>query len=161
HPCEPEVEYPHRHVLALGEEHVRRLDVTVEDAGRVSVRERLADLRAGLDRVAILERAGPQRLPHGPAGNELVRDVHVPRIARKGVRAQAGRVAQARRGGGLALGARRGLALAGHDLEGEDQPAPLRRERSIRHWSGHVGRRRVISSLAESPVTVWPERPTA
>src|SRR5438094_8584056 len=97
---------------------------------------------------------------------------------------------EARRGGGLALGACGRLAFAGHDLEGdveprplvprephrpgptaaeraqrpvpaEDEVTPLRRERSVRHRSRYVGSRRVISSLAERPVTVWPERPTS
>ena len=61
--------------------------------------------------------SGAQRLAERLAGDELVRDVDVPRVVREAVRAEAGRMAQARRGLGLALGARRGFPFARDDLE--------------------------------------------
>jgi hypothetical protein len=177
---------PHGDLLAVREQHVRRLHVTVEDAGRVRVRQAVADLRARLDRGAVVELAGAQGLPECASRHEFVGDVDVPRVTGERVGAQAARMAQAGRCGRLALGAGGGLALSGDDLEGdvearllvacepdrsraaaaegteravpvEDEPAPLERECSVRHGSRQVGGRRVISSLGERRSTVWPD----
>ena len=89
------------------------------------VREPVADLGAGLDRGRVVQVAGSQRLAKGLARDEFVHDVDVPRVPREGVGPQAARVAEARRGRGLALGPRGGLALPGHDLEGDVEPRLL------------------------------------
>ena len=119
-------------------------------------------------------------VPKRAAGDVLVGDVHVPRVARERVRAQAARVAQLRGGLRLALGARGGLPLTGDDLErdveprllvacepdrsraaaaeraqrpvpAEHEPAPLQCESGVRHGSGQVGGGRVVSSLGAGP----------
>ena len=112
HPREPEVEEPDRDAVAVGEQHVRRLHVAVEDPGGVGVREPVADLRAGLDRRGVVQLSGAERLAERAARHELVGDVDVARVAAEGVRAQTARVPQPRGGRGLALGARGRLALA-------------------------------------------------
>ena len=114
---QPEVEQPDRELLALGEQNVRRLDVAVDDPARVRVRERLEDLRAGLDRVGVVQLARSQRLAQRLSGDVLVGDVDVARVALEPVRAEAALVPQPRRGQGFPLGARRGLALARDDLQ--------------------------------------------
>src|SRR6476646_11197696 len=81
------------------------------------VREAVADLRAGLDRLVARHLPGAQRLAVRLTGDELVRDVDVARVAAEPVGAQARGMPQMRRGLGLALGARRRFALAGDDLE--------------------------------------------
>ena len=168
-----------------GKQDVRRLHVAVQDPGRVRVGKPFADLRARLDRRGVVQVAGAQRLAERLARDVLVGDVDVPRVAREGVGAQAARVAEAGGGGGLALGPRGGLALAGHDLEGdlepgllvagepdrprstaperaqravsvEDEPGAFERERCIGHGSELVGGRRGVSSLTEARDTVWP-----
>ena len=117
HLREPKVEHARRHPVAVREQDVRGLDVAVQDPGRMCVREAVADLRAGLDRLVVRELPGAQRLAVRLAGDELVRDVDVARVAAEPVRAQAGGMPQMRRGLGLALGPRRRLALARDDLE--------------------------------------------
>ena len=54
---EAEVEQPHRDLLALGEEHVRGLDVAVDDPARVRVGERVEHLRRRLDGGRVVELA--------------------------------------------------------------------------------------------------------
>ena len=76
--------------VAVGEEDVRRLDVAMEDPGRMCVRKAVADLRAGLDRVVVGQLPGAQRLAVRLARDELVRDVDVPRVAAR-TRTRAGR----------------------------------------------------------------------
>ena len=90
HLREPEVEHARRDALAVGEEDVRRLDVAVEDPGRMRVREAVADLRAGLDRRVVRQLPVAQRLAEGVAGDELVGDVDVARVAPE-ARMRAGR----------------------------------------------------------------------
>ena len=63
---------------------------------RVSVRERLADLRGDLERDYVVDRSFPQRLPQRPAGYVLVGDVDVPGVARERVGALAARMTEAR-----------------------------------------------------------------
>ena len=125
HAGEPEVEHARRHALAVGKQHVRRLDVAVEDSGRVGVGEAVADLRARLDRRLVRETAFAQRLAERAARHELVGDVDMARVAREAVRAQAGRMPEMRGRRRLALGARRGLSLPGDDLEGDLEPRSL------------------------------------
>jgi hypothetical protein len=147
HPGEPEVQQARRDALApgrtrrrasrrpirgsesfavrMGEEDVRRLHVAMQDPGGVRVGEPVANLRTRLDRDGVGQLTGPYRLAEGAAGNELVRDVDVPGVARERVRAQARRVTQARCGGRLALGSSGGLPFAGNDLEGDLETSPL------------------------------------
>ena len=119
HSGEAEVEELRRHAIALREKDVRRLHVAMEDPRSVRVREPLRDLRARLDGAGVVERAGAQGLAEGAAGDELVRDVDMPAVARECIRAQAARVTQPGGGRRLALCARGRLALARDDLEGD------------------------------------------
>ncbi len=189
HPREPEVEQPRRDPVAFGQQDVRRLDVAVEDPGRVGMRKSLAHLSAGLDRVGVGQLPRAKRLPEGAARDELVGDVDVSRVAGEGVGPQAAGMPELRGGGGLALRARGGLALAGDDLQGdvearllvtgepdrpraaaperskgpvsvENEPVAFERERSVGHGSELVGGRRVISSTGEPRSTVWADLPT-
>ncbi len=82
HQREAEVEDARGDLRAVGEEDVRRLDVAVEDPGRVRVREPLADLRARLDRVVVVQLPRAHCLAERLAGDVLVRDVDVPRVVR-------------------------------------------------------------------------------
>jgi len=125
HLGEPEVEHARRDPLAVRQEDVRRLDVAVEDPRRMSVREAVAYLRARLDRRILRQLAGTQRLAIGTAGDELVGDVDVLRVAREAVCAQAGGMAEMCRCRGLAFGPCRRLALARDDLERDVEPRPL------------------------------------
>jgi len=109
------------------------------------VREAVADLGARLDRRRVVEFARAHRLAERLPRDELVRDVDVAGVPRERVCAQAARMAQPCRGGGLALGAGGGLALAGDDLQRDvearllvarepDRPvaaAPERAERAV------------------------------
>ena len=148
--------------------------------------ESLADLCAGLDRGGVLQLAGAKSLTERLARDELVRDVHVSRVAGECIGAQAARMPQACGGGGLALGPRGGLSLAGHDLQGdvepvllvpgepdrpraagperaqravavEDEPGAVEGKRSVGHGSELVGRRKGVSSLTEARDTVSPD----
>ena len=92
----------------VDQQDVRRLDVAVDDAVRVSVREALEHLGGRLERAGVAELARPHRLAQRPAGNVLVDDVDVAGVARERVRAQAARVPEPRRRGRLALGPRAG-----------------------------------------------------
>ena len=86
---EAEVEQPHRDLLAVGKQHVRGLHVAMEDAGRMRVREPVADLRARLDGSLVVELAGTHGLPEGSSRHELVGDVDVAR-SRARTRTRAG-----------------------------------------------------------------------
>ena len=105
HLGEPEVDQADVDAVALGEQHVRRLHVTVDDPAAVRVRQRLEQLGGGLDCVLVAELAGRDRLAQRAAGDVLVGDVDVARIARERVDPLAPRVAQGRGGAGLTLGA--------------------------------------------------------
>ena len=111
--------------VALGEQDVRRLDVAVDDPAAVRVRERLEHLRGDLDRAAVAELARGERLAQRAAGDVLVGDVDVARIARERVDPLAARMAERRRGLRLALGARGGLALARDHLQRDVEAALL------------------------------------
>ena len=67
HLGEPEVEQAHVDRVALAEQDVRRLDVAVDDAAAVRVRERVQHLCGRLDRLGVVELAGGERLAQGPA----------------------------------------------------------------------------------------------
>ena len=125
HLREPEVEEPHVDARRLGEQHVRRLDVAVDDPAAVRVRERVGDLAADLERCAVVELAGAQRLAHRASRHVLVGDVDVGRVAREREDALAARVAERGGGAGLALGPVAALALAGDDLQGDVEAALL------------------------------------
>ena len=68
HLGEPEVEDGRRDPGTFREQHVRRLDVTVDDPAPVRVREGLEHLRARLDGVGVVELAASQRLAERPPG---------------------------------------------------------------------------------------------
>ena len=89
------------------------------------MREPRTDLRTCLHCLGVLQLAGSQRLAEGPAGDVLVGDVDMPRVAREGVGAQAARVAQAGRRRSLALRAGGRLPLPRDDLQRDVQPRLL------------------------------------
>ena len=98
HLREPEVEQPDvDRRRRLGEQHVRRLHVAVDDPAPVRVRERLEHLRRDLDGGAVVDLAGGERLAHRLPGHVLVGDVDVGRVARERVDPLAARVAERRR----------------------------------------------------------------
>ena len=84
---------------------------------RVSVRERLADLRGDLERNCVVDRSFPQGLPQRPAGYVLVGDVDVPGVARERVGALAARMTEPRGRRSLSLRPRSRLSLSRDDLE--------------------------------------------
>ena len=173
HLRQPEVEEPHVDVRRLGEQHVRRLDVAVDDPAAVRVRERVGDLAAHLERGAVVELSGAERLAHRASRHVLVGDVDVGRVTREREDALAARMAERGGGAGLALGAVAALALAGDDLQGDveaallvagepdmahsaraegaDRPVPAQEELVRKGRLGHAGFlrcRRCISSPA-------------
>ncbi len=77
HLRQPEVEEPHVDDRRLGEQHVRRLDVAVDDSPPVRVRERVGDLAADLERCAVVELTGAERFAHRASRHVLVGDVDV------------------------------------------------------------------------------------
>ncbi len=119
HQGQPEVEEPHRDAVLLGEQHVRRLHVAVHDPARVCECEAFEHLGSRFDGALVTELVRAQCLPQRVARDVLVRDVQVLVVGLEPVGAQAVRVAQRRRGLGLALGPRRGAALPRDDLQGE------------------------------------------
>ncbi len=125
HLREAEVEQADVDLVRLAEQDVRRLHVAVDDAAAVGVRERVEQLRGGLDRLAVAELAGGERLAEGAAGHVLVGDVDVAGVARKRIDALAAGVAQ--RGGGarLALGPLGDPALPDHHLERDVEAVAL------------------------------------
>ena len=125
HQGQPEVEEPHRDAVLLGEQHVRRLHVAVNDPARVCEGETFEHLRGRFDGALVAELVRAQRLPQRVARDVLVRDVQVLVVGLEPVRAQAVRVAQRRRRLGLALGPRRGAALPRDDLQRELLTAEL------------------------------------
>ena len=64
---EAEVEQADREFVAILDEDVRGLDVAMDDAGAMRVRERVEDLGRDLDGIAIGERSGADRLTERPA----------------------------------------------------------------------------------------------
>src|SRR5581483_8394864 len=105
--------------------HVGGLDVAVDDAARVRVRERLEELRGDLDRVPVVELAGAQRLAERPPRHVLVGDVDVARVASERVDALAARMPERRGGPRLALGAGGRLPLPSHHLQRDVEPGAL------------------------------------
>ena len=122
---EPKVEQAHRDAVALGQQHVRRLHVPVDDAARVGVCESVEDLSGRLDGLAVAQRAPAHGLPQRAAADVLVCDVDVAGIRAEAIRAQAALVPQPRRRLGFAFGPVRGLALARDDLECDLEPRAL------------------------------------
>ena len=125
HQREPEVEEPHRDVLLLGEQHVRRLHVAMDDPARVRERQPLEHLCSRLDRAFVTELMRAQGLPKRLARDVLVRDVEVLGVHFEPVGAQAVGVAQPCRRLGLTLGPRRRPAFPGDDLQRELLPGDL------------------------------------
>ena len=119
HQGQAEVEETHRDALLLGEQHVRRLHVAMDDPARVREREALEHLGSRLDRAFVPELMCAQRLPKRLARDVLVRDIEVLGVRFEPVGAQAVRVAQFRRRLGLALGPGRRPTLPGDDLQRE------------------------------------------
>ena len=102
---EAEVEQAHGDPVVVGEQHVRRLDVAMDDAAAVRVREPVEDLRGGLDRLAVAQLAAAHRVAQRAAADVLVGDVDVAGVGAEAVRAQAALVAEPRGRLRLALGA--------------------------------------------------------
>src|SRR6185503_18272519 len=122
---EPEVEHAHRDTRAVGEQDVRRLHVAMDDPALMRVREPIEDLNRRLDRCFVVELATAHRLAKGAAGDVLVGDVHVLRVAAKAVRALTRGMAQPGRGLRLPLGTRGRLAFTRDDLQGHVEPVLL------------------------------------
>ena len=122
---EPEVQQPRRDALAFGEQDVRRLHVPVDDPTRVRVRQTLEHLGGRLDRVGVVQLAGPQRLAHRLPRHVLVGDVNVAPVPIEPVGAQAALVPQPRRRQRLPLGPCRRLALARDDLQRDVEAGAL------------------------------------
>jgi hypothetical protein len=114
---ETEVEQADLDLGPVGDEHVRRLDVPMDDPVGMGVRQALEDLRRNLDCSTVAQLEGPEAVAHRPAGYVLVRNVDVAVVAGVRVRAQASAMAQSRGGLGLPLGTRPGLALTRDDLQ--------------------------------------------
>ena len=68
-PRQAEVEQADGELVALLDHDVRRLDVAVDDALGVRVRERVQHLRGDFDRRPVVDRAAPERLAQRPAGD--------------------------------------------------------------------------------------------
>ena len=118
HHRQAEVEELHAHVRAVREQDVRGLDVAVDDAVGVRVRQAVEDLRACLDRclvVQVASRGSPRASVS--ARDVLVDDVDVAGIASERVRSQAALVPELGGRARLALGAGSGVAVAGDDLQ--------------------------------------------
>src|SRR5262249_4853258 len=77
----------------------------------------------GFEKSGIVELAVAHRLSERPAGDVLVRDVHVLGVARERIRTQAALVPELGCGRRLTFGARAAGALAGDDLERHLPPA--------------------------------------
>ncbi len=122
---EAEVEHADRDLAALLHEHVRRLDVAMDDPAAMGVGQPVEHLGGDLDGRRVVQPVRPERLAQRAAANVLVRDVDVPGVPAEVVGPHAALVAQARRGLHLACGARRALALAGDDLQRDVEAGPL------------------------------------
>ena len=125
HLREPEVEEADVDLVGLAEEDVRGLHVAVDDPAAVGVRERVEDLRGGLDCLAVVELAGGQRLTERAPRDVLVGDVDVARVAGKRIDPLAARVAQGGGGARLALGPFGDPTLSDHHLERDVQAVAL------------------------------------
>jgi hypothetical protein len=122
---EAEVEDPDRDPSAFLDEHVRRLDVPVDDAAAVRVCEPVEHLGANLDGLRVGELARAELLAERAATHVLVRDVDVSPVAAEVVRAHAALVSKPRRSLHLAGCPSRALPLTGDDLERDVQPGAL------------------------------------
>ncbi len=125
HLCEPEVEQADVDLVRFAEQDVRRLHVAVDDAAAVGVRERVQQLRGGLDGLAVPELAGGERLAERAAGHVLVGDVDVAGVARKRIDALAAGMAQGGGGARLALGPLGDSAFPDHHLERDVEAVAL------------------------------------
>ena len=107
------------------EEDVRRLDVAMDDARAVRMRQGVEHLGRDLDGIGVGELVHPHRLAQRASGDVLVRDVHVARVVPDVVGAHAAVMAEPSRREGLALGSGRGLPLARDDLQRDGEAGPL------------------------------------
>ena len=104
---------------------------------RVRVCERLGDLRGHLDRGLVVELARAHRLAQRAAGDVLVGDVDVRRVARERQDPLAPRVAEGGGGARLALGPVARLALPRDDLQRDVEAAALvARQPDVAHPAG-------------------------
>ena len=122
---EPEVEKADGELVAVLDEDVGGLHVTVDDPRAMSVRQRVEHLRRDLHGIAIRQRAGADRLAQRPSGHVLVGDVDVARVVAHVVRANTAFVTQAACCERLSLGPRGRLSFARDDLERDVEPVPL------------------------------------
>ena len=122
---EPEVEKADGELVAVLDEDVRGLHVTVDDPGAMSVCQRVEHLRCDLHGIAIGERARADRLAQRPPGHVLVGDVDVARVVTDVVRANTAFVTQAAGRERLSLGPRRRLSFARDDLQRDVEPVAL------------------------------------
>jgi hypothetical protein len=136
HLGEPEVEEAHVDPVGLAEEDVGRLHVAMDDPAAMGVRERVEHLRSGFDGSAVVELARRERLAERAAGDVLVGDVDMPRVARERVDALAARMAERGGGAGLTLGALGDPAFPDHHLQRDVQAVALvAREPHVAHAS--------------------------
>ena len=122
---ESEVEKADGELVAVLDEDVGGLYVTVDDPRAMSVCQRVEHLRRDRHGIAIGERARANRLPQSPPGHVLVGDVHMARVVPHVVRANTPFVTQAACCERLSLGPRRRLSFAGDDLERDVEAVPL------------------------------------
>ena len=122
---EAEVEDADLDTRAFAQEHVRGLDVAVDDSARVRVGEAVENLRRSLERRLVVDPPLAHCLAERASGDVLVRDVDVIAVASDAVAAEAPLVAETSGGDCLALGPRTRLPLPCHDLQCDVEPGRL------------------------------------
>ena len=120
-----EVEQPDRDRRAALDQHVRRLDVPVDDPQPVGVGEGIENLGCRRDGVCVVDPSCPEGLAQCRALDELVGDVDVAGITAEVVGAHAPLVPQSRRRLHLAGRSRCSLPLAGNDLQRDFEAGAL------------------------------------
>jgi hypothetical protein len=123
--CKPEVEHPDGDVVGVLDQHVRGLDVAVDDSAPMRVREPIEHLGGDLDRPRVVDLLRAQNLAQRPAPHVLVGDVDMARVAAEVVGADAAFVAEPGRCLHLARRARCPLSLTWNDLERDLEPRLL------------------------------------
>ena len=120
-----EVEKADRDRVAVLQEDVRRLDVTVDDARPVRMGERVENLRGDLDGATVTYVVSTEGVADGSPRDVLVGDVDVARVVADVVRAHAALVAKPPRRERLALRAGGRFPFPGDDLERDVEPGDL------------------------------------